>query len=58
MPLVTLLLTIAVLGLVIWLIDKYVPMAEPFKTIFRVIIVIAICIKLLSMIGVGVPLHL
>jgi hypothetical protein len=52
---ITLLVLIVIIGLVVFLIDRYIPMAEPFKTIFRVVLVIIICLFLLNMIGIHVP---
>jgi hypothetical protein len=54
-PLVTLLVFLVIVGLVVWLIDKYIPMAEPFKTIFRILIVVAFCVYILNMVGIHVP---
>lgn len=58
MDIIPLLLLLVVLGLAVWLIDRYVPMAEPFKTIFRVVIVVAFVVYLLKQVGINVPLHL
>jgi hypothetical protein len=58
MDIISLLLVIVVLGLAVYLIDRYVPMAEPFKIIFRVVIVVAFVVYLLKQIGYNVPLHL
>jgi len=58
MDLITVLLTLVICGVAVYLIERFVPMAEPFKTIFRVVIVIAFVIYLLKLIGYNVPLHL
>jgi hypothetical protein len=52
---ITLLLFLVIVGLAVYLIDRYVPMAEPFKTIFRVVIVLIFVVYLLNMVGVSVP---
>ena len=58
MELIPILIFIVIFGVIVYLIDHFVPMAEPFKTIFRVVIILAICIFLLSMVG-GLPsMHL
>ena len=50
-----LLVLILVLGVIFYLAEKYIPMAEPFGLIFRIIIaVIAICL-LLAAFGISIP---
>ncbi len=48
MSLISLLVLIAVIGLIVWLLTTYVPMPAPFKT---AIIVIAIVVVLLFVLG-------
>ncbi len=55
---VSLLALVVVFGLVVYLIDRYVPMAEPFKTIFRVLIIAIIVFYLLGLVGIHVPLNI
>jgi len=52
-----LLFTIAILGVVAWFIQTYVPMAAPFKTLFTIICVIVAIFLLLNFFGVvgGTP---
>lgn len=49
---ITILFTLLILGVILWLINTYVPMAQPIKTIFNVIVVIIVCIWLLQFIGI------
>lgn len=49
--LVPLIITLVVLGVVLWLVDSQLPIAEPFKTLIRVIVVLAVCLWLLRFIG-------
>jgi hypothetical protein len=52
-----LILTIAILGLVVWLIVTYIPMPAPFKTIIIVIAVVILLLYLIQAFGfVDLPL--
>ncbi len=61
MPLLSLVLTLAVIGLIIWLVTTYVPMPAPVKTVIIAIVVIVLCIWLLqNFTGIGnltIPTH-
>ncbi len=61
MPLLSLILTLAVIGLVLWLVTTYIPMPAPVKTIIIAIVVIVFCVWLLqNFTGLGsvtVPTH-
>ncbi len=60
MPLITVIIYIAIVGLIMWLVNKYVPMAEPFKTILNIVVVVALCIWLLSvfgLLGATIPIY-
>lgn len=53
------LVVLVVVGICWWLIDTYVPIAEPFKTIIRVVLVLFLVVWLLSAFGiVNVPMRL
>ncbi len=52
MSLLTLLLVIVVVGVVLWLINSYVPMDSKIKMILNVVIVIVLIIWLLKAFGV------
>jgi hypothetical protein len=57
-----LLLYVALLGFVLWLIERYVPMVEPLRVLFRVIVVIVVIVLVLqflglSLAGLGLGLH-
>lgn len=52
MSLITLILTLAIVGFLLWLIVTYIPMPAPFKQIIMVIIVIAVVLWLLNGFGV------
>jgi hypothetical protein len=50
--LIGLILTIAILGLVVWLVTTYIPMPPPFRTIIWVIAAIILIVMLLNTLGV------
>jgi hypothetical protein len=52
MPLLTILLVLIVAGVVLWLINTYVPMDRKIKNILNAVVVIVIVIWLLRVFGV------
>ena len=52
MPIIQIIVILVVIGLIMWLVNTYVPMAEPFKKILNVIVVIAVVLWLLNIFGV------
>ena len=57
MPIVYIILVLIVIGVLLWLVNNYIPMASPIKTIINIVVVIAVVIWLLKVFGVwgGVP---
>lgn len=51
-PILTALFVLVIIGVVLYLIEAYVPMAEPIKIIIRIVIILLVCLYLLSLIGV------
>lgn len=51
MPLVTLVIVLIVIGVVLWLINNYIPMASSIKTILNVVVVVAVIIWVLQAVG-------
>jgi hypothetical protein len=51
MPLINLIVTLAVVGVILWLINNYLPMDWKIKRILNVVIVIAVILWLLSAFG-------
>lgn len=51
MPLVTLLVLIAVIGVAVWLLTTYVPMPQPFKTAILVIAIVVVFLMVLNAFG-------
>jgi hypothetical protein len=52
MPLIQLVIVLAVVGVVLWLINSYIPMQATIKKILNVVVVIGVIIWLLSVFGV------
>jgi len=52
MPVIQLIVVLVVIGVLMWLVNTYVPMAEPYKKILNVVVVIAVVLWLLSVFGV------
>jgi hypothetical protein len=51
MPLIQVVLLLIVVGVVLWLINQYVPMAASIKSILNAVIVIAVIVWLLNVFG-------
>lgn len=49
--LITVVVVLVILGLALYLIETYVPMAAPFKVVLRVVIVLALVLYLLQVFG-------
>jgi ABC-type siderophore export system fused ATPase/permease subunit len=56
MPLITLVVTLVVVGLILWLINNYIPMDGTIKKILNVVVVIFVILWLLSVFGLMPPL--
>ncbi len=52
MPLINLVVLLVIVGFGLWLINKYIPMAPPIKTILNVLVIIIVVVILLQIIGV------
>jgi hypothetical protein len=52
MPLLTIVLVLVVVGVLLWLINTYVPMQGTIKSILNAVVVIAVVIWLLQAFGV------
>jgi len=51
MPLIYIVLVLIVVGMVLWLINTYIPMARSIKTILNAVVVIAVCVWVLKAAG-------
>ena len=52
MPLLQVVVVLVVVGVVLWLINRFIPMAGSIKTILNVVVVIAVIIWLLNIFGI------
>jgi hypothetical protein len=52
MPLLTILIVLVVAGLILWLVNTYIPMDHKIKTIFNIVVVIVVIVWLLKIFGV------
>ena len=52
MPLLQVILVLIVVGFVLWLINRFIPMAGSIKTILNLVVVIAVIFWLLNVFGV------
>ena len=56
MPLVQIVLALIVIGVILWLINTYVPMAGSIKSILNVVVVVAVCVWVLKAAGLWASL--
>ena len=56
MPLVNLVIALIIVGVALWLINRFIPMASSIKTILNVVVVVAVCVWVLQIAGVIGPL--
>lgn len=51
MPLVNLVIALIVVGVALWLINRFIPMASSIKTILNVVVVVAVAVWVLQAVG-------
>ena len=51
MPLLDLVVALIVVGVALYLINRYIPMASSIKTILNVVVVVAVCVWILQATG-------
>jgi hypothetical protein len=56
MPLLTILIVLIVAGLLLWLVNNYIPMERTIKNILNIVVVIALIVWLLKVFGIFVYL--
>jgi predicted membrane protein len=56
MPLLSLIIVLVVIGVVLYLINTYIPMASSIKSILNVVVVVVVCIWILQAVGLWAPL--
>jgi len=52
MPLLSLIVALIVIGVLLWAINTYIPMAQPIKSILNAVVIIALVVWLLKVFGV------
>lgn len=52
MPLISVVITLIVVGMLLWLVNTYIPMDAKIKKILNIVVVIAVVLWLLSVFGV------
>lgn len=50
---VGLLLTLIIVGVVLYLVEQYIPMSPPIKLVLRVVVVILLCLWLMQVFGIA-----
>jgi hypothetical protein len=51
MPLINLVIVLIIVGVGLYLINRYIPMASAIKSILNVVVVVAVCVWLLQATG-------
>jgi hypothetical protein len=57
MPLVTLVFYLIIVGMLLWLINNYIPMDRKIKQIINVLVIVVVVVWLLQVLGVMGPLN-
>jgi hypothetical protein len=52
MPLIQLVIVLVVIGVILWVINSYIPMQATIKNILNVVVIIAVILWLLSVFGI------
>jgi hypothetical protein len=52
MPLINIIVVLVVIGVALWAINTYIPMAKPVKSILNVVVVLVIVLWLLQVFGI------
>ncbi len=52
MPIINLIIILVVVGVILWLINNYIPMQSTIKSILNAVVIIVVVIWLLSVFGV------
>ena len=51
MPLINIVIALIVVGVCLWLVNNFIPMASSIKTILNVVVVVAVAIWVLQSVG-------
>jgi len=53
MDLISVIAVLVVIGVILYLVDRHIPMAAPIKTVIYVVVILGIAFWLLRLFGVG-----
>ena len=56
MPLINIVIALIVVGMALWLINRFIPMAGSIKTILNVVVVVAVSVWVLQATGLWGPI--
>jgi hypothetical protein len=51
MPLVNIVVVLIIVGVALYLINRYIPMASSIKSILNIVVVVAVCVWILQVVG-------
>jgi hypothetical protein len=57
MPLINLVIVLVIVGVILWVINNYIPMQSTIRKILNAVVVIAVILWLLSVFGVIGPIQ-
>jgi hypothetical protein len=49
---ISVIVTLIVVGVLLWLVETYLPIAAPIKMIIRVLVILCVCLWLLGLFGI------
>jgi hypothetical protein len=52
MPLINVIIVLIIVGVLLWMVNRYIPMDQKIKTILNVVVVIVVVLWLLNVFGV------
>ncbi|MHB1226773.1 MAG: hypothetical protein D9V46_00015 [Deltaproteobacteria bacterium] len=53
MPLIQVVVVLVVVGVILWLINRFIPMARSIKSILNAVVIIAVVLWLLNVFGIS-----
>lgn len=56
MPLISVILYLIIVGVLLWMVNTFIPMAASIKTILNAVVVIAVCLWVLNVFGITASL--
>jgi len=57
MPLLQIAITLVIVGVLLWLVNRFIPMQGTIKSILNIVVVVCVAIWLLNIFGVISSLH-